>query len=125
MWSTGEGQSKPLEHSCLENPMSSMKRQKDMTLKDEAYGSQGVHYATGEEGKQLQRNEQAEPKQTQWPVIDVSGGESKVQCCKGQYYIGTWDVRSMKQGKLEVVKQEMPRVNVYILGISDILGIQN
>ena len=91
-----------------------------MTLKDEAYGSQGVHYATGEEGKQLQRNEQAEPKQTQWPVIDVSGGESKVQCCKGQYYIGTWDVRSMKQGKLEVVKQEMPRVNVDILGISEL-----
>ena len=52
--------------------------------------------------------------------MDVSGGESKVQCCKEQYCIGTWKVRSMKQGKLDVVKQEMPRVKIDILGISDI-----
>ena len=59
-----------------------------------------------------------EPKQKQYPVVDVTGDRSKVQCCKVQYYIGTWNVRSMNQGKLEVVKQEMARVNIDILGIS-------
>ena len=59
-----------------------------------------------------------EPKQKQYPVVDVTGDRSKVQCCKEQYCIGTWNVRSMNQGKLEVVKQEMARVNIYILGIS-------
>ena len=72
------------------------------------------------QGNSSRRNEQAEPKQTQWPVVDVSGGESKVQCCKEQYCVGTWAVRSTKQGKLEVVKQEMPRVNVDILEISEL-----
>ena len=61
-----------------------------------------------------------EPKQNQYPVVDVTGGESKVQCCKEQYCIGTWNSRSMNQGKLEVVKQEMARVNIYILGISEL-----
>ena len=59
-----------------------------------------------------------EPKQKQYPVVDVTGDRSKVQCCKEQYRIGIWNVRSMNQGKLEVVKQEMARVNVDILGIS-------
>ena len=59
-----------------------------------------------------------EPKQKQYPVVDVTGDRSKNQCCKEQYYIGTWNVRSMNQGKLEVVKQEMTRVNVDILGNS-------
>ena len=59
-----------------------------------------------------------EPKQKQYQVLDVTGDSSKVQCCKEQYCIGTWNVRSMNQGKLQVVKQEMVRVNVYILGIS-------
>ena len=59
-----------------------------------------------------------EPKQKQHPVVDVTGDRSKVQCCKEKYCIGTWNVRSMNQGKLEVVKQEMARVNVNILGIS-------
>ena len=59
-----------------------------------------------------------EPKQKQYPVVDVTGDSSKVRCCKEQYCIGTWNVRSMNQGKLEVVKQEMGRVNVNILGIS-------
>ena len=59
-----------------------------------------------------------EPKQKQYPVVDVSGDRSEVQCCKEQYGIGTWNVRSMNQGKLEVVKQEMARVNIDILGIS-------
>ena len=57
-----------------------------------------------------------EPKQKQHPVVDVTGYGSKVQCYKEQYCIGTWNVRSMNQGKLEVVKQEMARVNVDILG---------
>ena len=55
---------------------------------------------------------ETEPKQKQQPVVDVTGDESKVRCCKEQYCIGTWNVRSMNQGKLEVVKQEMARVNV-------------
>ena len=61
-----------------------------------------------------------EPKQKQYPVVDVTGDRSKIQCCKEQYCIGTWDVRSMIQSKLEVVKQEMARVNVNILGISEL-----
>ena len=59
-----------------------------------------------------------EPKQKQYPVVDVTGDRSKIRCCKEQYCIGTWNVRSMNQGKLEVVKQEMARVNIDILGIS-------
>ena len=59
-----------------------------------------------------------EPKQKQYPVVDVTGDRSKVQCCKEQCCVGTWNVRSMNQGKLEVVKQEVSRVNVNILGIS-------
>ena len=61
-----------------------------------------------------------EPKQKQHPVVDVTGERSKVRCCKEQYCIGTWNVRSMNQGKLEVVKQEMARVNIDILGISEL-----
>ena len=61
-----------------------------------------------------------EPKQTQYPVVDATGDRSKVRCCKEQYFIGTWNVRSMNQGKLEVVKQDMARVNIDILGISEL-----
>ena len=61
-----------------------------------------------------------EPKQKQHPVVDVTGDRSKVRCCKEQYCIGTWNVRSMNQGKLEVVKQEMARVKVDILGIREL-----
>ena len=61
-----------------------------------------------------------EPKQKQYPVVNVTGDRSKVQCCKEQYCISTWNVRSMNQGKLEVVKQEMARVNVNILGLSEL-----
>ena len=76
-------------------------------------------YATGDQGRNNSRkNEGMEPKQKQHPVVDVTSGGSKVQCCQEQYYIGTWNVRSMNQGKLEVVKQETSRVNVEILGIS-------
>ena len=61
-----------------------------------------------------------EPKQKQHPVVDMTGDGSKVQCCKEQYCIGTWNVRSMNQGKLDVVKQKMARVNINILGISEL-----
>ena len=65
-----------------------------------------------------------EPKQEQYPVVDVTGDRTKVQCCKEQYCIGTWNVRSMNQGKLEVVKQEMARVNVDFLGIREQNGLE-
>ena len=121
MWSTGEGNCKPLQYSCLENPLNSMKRHKDRTLKDEIPRLVGAQYATGEEWRNNSRkNEETEPKQTHHPVVDVTGDRSKVRCCKEQYCIGTWNVRSMNQGKLEVVKQEMARVNVNILGISEL-----
>ena len=68
--------------------------------------------------KYSRNNEEPEPKQKQHSVVDVTGDGSKVQFCKEQYCIGTWNVRSMSQGKLEVVKQEMTRVNIDILGIS-------
>ena len=99
--------------------MNSMKRQKDRTLKDELPRSVGAQYATGDQWrKNSRKNEKIEPKQKHQPVVDVTGDRSKVQCCKEQYCIGTRNVRSMNQGKLEVVKQEMARVNVDILGIS-------
>ena len=89
-----------------------------MKLKDELPRSVGAQYATGEEQRNSsRRNEEPEAKWKQCPVVDVSGGESKVSCYKEQCFIGTWNVRSMNQGKLEVVKQEMARVNIDILGI--------
>ena len=121
MWSTGEGNGKPLQYSCLENPMNSMKRQKYRTLKDELPRSVGVLYATGDQWRNNSRkNEGMEPKQKQHPVVDGTGDRSKVRCCKEQCCIGTWNVRSMNHGKLEVVKQEMTRVNIDILGISEL-----
>ena len=119
MWSTGEGNGKPLQYSCLENPMNSMKRQKDRTLKDELPRSVGAQYATRDQWRTNSRkNEEPEPNQKQHSVVDVTGDGSKVRCCKEQYCIGTWNVRSMNQGKLEVVKQEMSRESINILGIS-------
>ena len=119
MWSTGEENGKPLQYSCLENPMNSMKRQNDRILKDEFPRSGGAQYGTGDQWRNNSRkNEGMEPKQKQYPIMDVIGDRSKVRCYKEQYCIGTWNVRSMNQGKLEVVKQEMARVNVNILGIS-------
>ena len=119
MWSTGEGNGKPLQYSCLENPMNSMKRQKDRTLKDELLRSVDAQWATGDQCRYNSRkNEEMEPKQKQHPFVDVTSDKSKVRCRKEQYCIGTWNVMSMNQGKLEVVKQEMERVNRDILGIN-------
>ena len=99
--------------------MNSMKRQKDRTLKEELPRSVGAQYAPGDQWRNNSRkNEEMEPKQKQHPVVDVTGDGSKVRCYKEQYCIGTWNVRSVNQGKLEVVKQEMARVNIGILGIS-------
>ena len=96
-----------------------MKRLKDITLKDELPRLEGSQYATGEEWRNNSRkNEWMEPKQKHHPGVDVTDDRSKVRCCKELYCIGTWNVRSMNQGKLEVVKQEMARVKVDILGIS-------
>ena len=121
MWSSGEGSGKPLQYSCLENRMNSMKRQKDRIPKDELPRLVGAQYATGEQWRNNSRkNDETELKQKQHPAVDVTGDGSKVQCCKEQYCIGTWNVRSMNQGKLEAVKQEMARVNVDILGISEL-----
>ena len=81
--------------------------------------SVGAQYATGNQwSNNSRKNEGKEPKQKQHPVVEVTGDKSKVRGCTEQYYIRTWNVRSMNQGKLEVVKQEMARVNVNILGIS-------
>ena len=89
-----------------------------MTLKDELPRSVGAQYAAGEEWRNNSRkDEEMEPKQKQHPVLDVTGDRNKVH---EQYCRGTWNVRSMNQGKLEVVKQEMARVNVNILGISEL-----
>ena len=95
MWSIGEGNGKPLQYSCLENPMNSVKRQKDRTLKDELPWSVGAQYATGDQWRNNSRkNEERQPKQKQHPVMDVTGDRSKVQCYKEQYCTGTWNVGS-------------------------------
>ena len=99
----------------------STKRQKYITLKDELLRSVGAQYATGEERRNNSRkSEEMEPKQHHHTVVDVIGDRSKVRYCQEQYCIGPWNVRSMNQGKLEVVKQEMARVDVDILGISEL-----
>ena len=99
--------------------MNSMKRQNDRILKEELPRSVGAQYATGDQWRNISRkNEDTEPKQKHHLVVDVAGNGSKVQCCKEQYCIGTWNLRSMNQGKLEGIKQEMARVNNDILGSS-------
>ena len=96
--------------------MNSMKRQNDRILKEELPKSVGAQYATADQWRNNSRkNEGMEPKQKQYPAVDVTGDRSKVRCCKEQYCVGAWNVRSMNQGKLEVVKQKMARVNVDIL----------
>ena len=88
-----------LQYSCLENPMNRMKRQKHRALKEELPRWAGAQYATGDQWRNNSRkNEEMEPKIT---VVDVTGIGSKVRCCKEQYCIGTWNVRSINQGKLK------------------------
>ena len=92
--------------------MNSMKKQNDRILKEELPGSVGAQYTTGDQWRNNSRkNEGMEPKQKQYPIVDGTGDRSKVKCCKEQYCLGTWNVRSMNKGKLKVVKQEMARVS--------------
>ena len=124
MWSTGGGNGKSLQHTSCENPTNCIKRQKDLTLKDEPLRSKGVQYAIGEEWRTTtnssRKNEAAGPKE-KWPsVVDVSGDESEIWCYTEQYCVGSWNLRSMNQGKLEVVKQEMASVNIDILGLTQL-----
>ena len=110
------------QYTCRENLMSCIKGQKDMTPRDESPRSEGVQYATGEAWRKNtnspRMNEAVGPKRTRHSVVDVSGDASKIWWCKEQYCIGTWSVRSMNQGKSDMVKQEMVRTNIDILGIS-------
>ena len=102
-------------------PHEQYEKQNDRILKEELPRSVGTQYATGDQWRNNSRkNEGMESKQKEYPAVDVTGDRSKVWCYKKQYCIGTWNVRSMNQGKLKVVKQEMARVNVDILGISEL-----
>ena len=104
-----------------ENPVNSMKRQNDRTLKEELPRSVGAQDAPGDQWRNNSRkNEGMEPTQKQHPVVGVTVDRCKVRCCEEQHCIGTWNVRSMNQGKLEVVKQNVARVNVNILGIREL-----
>ena len=101
--------------------LNSMKGQKDRTLKDELLRSAGPQCAPGDQWRNNSRkNEEMEPKQKQHPAVGVTGDGSKVWYCKEQYCIGTWNVRSTNQGKLEVLKEEMARVNINTLGIREL-----
>ena len=101
--------------------MNSMKRQNDRILTGELLRSVGAQYATGDQWRNNSRkNEEMKPKEKQQAVVNMTGDGSKVRYCKEQYCIGTWNVESLNQGKLEVVKQEMARVNIGILGISEL-----
>ena len=120
MYSTGKGNGTPLQYSCLKNLMNSMKRQNDRILKEELPTSVGAQYATGDQWRNNSRkNAGMEPKQKQYPTVAVTGDRSKVQCCKEQYCIATWNVKSMNQGKFEAIKQEMARLNINILGTAN------
>ena len=92
-----------------------------MTPEDEPTRSVGVQYATGEEWRYCSRkNEEAGPKWKQCSVVPVSGGESRVWCCKAQYCIGTWNVTSTSQVKSDMVKQKMARMHINILGVNQL-----
>ena len=118
-WSTGGGNGNPLQYSCHKNPMYSLKRQRYMTLEDEPSWLESVQYATGEKQMAITnsfRKKEVDGPKGKWCLfVDMPGDERKVWCSKGQCCIGTWNVRSMNQGKLEVVKQEMTRLNIDIL----------
>ena len=119
MWSTGEGNGIPLQYSCFESPMNSMKRQEEMTLKDDLPRLVGAQYATRDQWRNsCRQNDGTEPEQNPHPAVGVAGDGRQVRCCKEQYCTGTWNVRSMNQGKVEVAKQEMATVNLDLLGIS-------
>ena len=123
MWPTRGENGKPLQYSFCENPKDSMKRQKEMTPEDNPPRSKGVQHTTEEEQRTIIKSSRKnEVAGTMWKwssVLNVSGGKSKFQRYKKQYCIGTWNVKSTNQGKLDTVKQEMARVNINILGINE------
>ena len=99
-WFTGEDNGRPLQYSCLQNRMNSMKRQKERTLKDELPRLVGAQYAKGDQWRNnFRENEETKSKQKQHRGVDVTGDGSKVQWWKEQYCKGTWNVRSMNQGE--------------------------
>ena len=104
-------------------PHEQYEKGKIMTMRNELSRLVGIQYATGEEWKNNSRRMKKEPKWKQCPAVDVTGDGSKLWCCKEQYCIGTWNVRSVNQGKLEVVKQETTRMTINILGISELKWI--
>ena len=109
----------PFSILALRTPWTVWKGKNDRILKEELPRSVGAQYATGGQWRNNSRkNEGMEPNHKQHPVVDMTGYRSKVRCCKEKYCIRTWNVRSMNQGTLEVVRQEMARVNVDIVGIS-------
>ena len=121
MWSTGEGNGKPFQYSCLENPVNSRRRQKYRTLKDELPRLVGALYTTGDQWRNNSRkNGETEPKQKQHTVVDATGVGNKVRYYKEHSCIGTWNVRYMNHDELKVVKHEMARVNINILGINEL-----
>ena len=124
IWPTRGGNGKVLQYSCLKNPIDIMKRQKYMTPEDEPPADGKMSNMLLEKRRAItnssRKNEVAGPTWKWHSVVDVSDGESKDWCCKEQYYIGTWNIRSMNQGKLDVIKQEIVRININILGISEI-----
>ena len=123
MWSSRERNGKPLQCFCLKNSMNSRKRQKKKKNDTRGWVSQVGRcpiWYWEEQRNSFRKNEEGGPKWKQCPAVDMSGGESKVWCCKEEYYIGTCNVRFMNQGKLDVVKQEMTRFNIDIWGISEL-----
>ena len=124
MWPTEGGNGKLLQYNGQENLINCVKGQKDMTPKDESPRSEGVQYATGEERRRITNSprmyEVVGPKWIQQSVVDVSGDKSKIWCCKEQYCTGTWNIRPMNQGKLDMFKEEMARININILGIREL-----
>ena len=101
--------------------MEKMKRHKDMTPEDKLTRLESVQYATGEQraiNNNFRKNEVVGPKGKKPSAMDVSGGKNKAWCSKEQHCIGTWNVRYMNQGKLDIIMEEMARMNIGILGIS-------
>ena len=127
MRSTGERNGNLLQYSCLENTMSVWKGKKDMIVEDETPKLEGVQYTTGKEWRIVtdspNKNEVTGPKHEWHSAGDMPGCESKVRCCTEQYCIGTWNVRSINQSKLDVVKQEMARLTIDMVWISELKWI--
>ena len=123
-WSTGWGNGKPLQDSCCKNPMNSRNRQKVMKQGHEPPQSQKVsNMLLGKSGGKsliVPKRGMSGPKWKWCSVVDMSGGEREACCCKEQYCIVTWNVRSVNQGKLDMVTQEMARLNLNILGINEL-----